>query len=164
MNPTHPNQRGTSQGPDVFFQAVEKSNADYDKVPEIVQKYMDMVGKVTGRNYKIFEYYGAEDAERVVVVMGGAPCHGGVSRLHAQEGGEGRSHRGPPVPPVEREALPCCAPEDGREDRCLDQTKEAGSFEEPFFLNVATSLLDAQVQVVCVGGRYGLARRGSRLR
>jgi pyruvate-ferredoxin/flavodoxin oxidoreductase len=70
LNPTHPTQRGTSQGPDVFFQACEKSNADYEKVPEIVQKYMDKVAELTGRKYKIFEYYGAKDAERVVVVMG----------------------------------------------------------------------------------------------
>ena len=70
MNKTQLNQRGTSQGKDVFFRVVNKSNADDDKVLEIVQKYMDMVGKVTGRSYKIFEYYGAADAERVVGVKG----------------------------------------------------------------------------------------------
>ena len=72
MTPTHPNRHGTSKGPVVFFQAVEKSNADNVKVREIVQKFMDVDGKFTSCN-KIFEYYGAEDAERVVVKGAGLP-------------------------------------------------------------------------------------------
>ena len=159
MVPAHPNQRGKSQSRADFFQAVDKSNANDPEVREIVQKNVDMARKVTGRNSQNFEHSGAKDAQHFVVVGADFPVTE-ESVDYLLKNGEKVGVIGPPAPAVEREALPCCAPEDGREDRCLDQTKEAGSFEEPFFLNVATSLLDAQVPVVCVGGRWGLDFKG----
>ena len=159
--PDAPEPAWDSQRTDIF-QAVVKSKANNEQrqSPGDLPKSMDMVCKVTGRNSKSFEH-GAEDAVRVVV-MGGPPGPGGVGRLPPEERREGRRHRGPPVPPVEREALPRCAPEGRHEDRCLDQMNEWGSFGEPFFLDVASSLLDAQVPVVCVCLRYGLARSSLR--
>ena len=160
LNPTHPSQRGTSQGPEVFFQACEKSNKDYDAVPEIVQKYMDKVGELTGRKYKIFEYYGAQDAERVVVVMGaGVPvleeC---VDYLMAQGEKVGvlsvHLYR-----PWSAKHFLAQLPETVQKVAVLDRTKESGSFGEPLYLDVATSLLDAGKFIPCVGGRYGLGSK-----
>jgi len=74
MNPNHPNQRGTAQGPDVFFQAVEAANTYYEKCADVVEEVMAAVGALTGRHYKLFEYEGCPDAEHVIVIMGaGAP-------------------------------------------------------------------------------------------
>ncbi|KAL7719468.1 pyruvate dehydrogenase (NADP(+)) [Entamoeba marina] len=160
LNPTHPHQMGTSQGVDVFFQAVERSNVDYDKVPEIVQKYMDKVGELTGRKYKIFEYYGAADAERIVVVMGaGVPvleeC---VDYLLAKNEKVGvlavHLYR-----PWSAKHFLAAIPETVKRIAVLDRTKESGSFGEPLYLDVATTLLDAQKQLVVVGGRYGLGSK-----
>ena len=160
LNPNHPTQRGTSQGPDVFFQAQEAGNADYDKVPEIVQKYMDKVGEVTGRHYKIFEYYGAKDAERVVVVMGaGLPVleetvdylvakgeKVGVIAVHLYR-------------PWSAKHFIEAIPETCKLISVLDRTKEYGAFAEPLYLDVATCILDAQKPIKVIGGRYGLGSK-----
>ncbi|EKE41923.1 hypothetical protein ENUP19_0041G0116 [Entamoeba nuttalli] len=160
LNPTHPSQRGTSQGPDVFFQAVEKSNADYLKVPEIVQKYMDKVGELTGRHYKIFEYYGAADAERVVVVMGAAvpvleECVDYLMKSGEKVGVLSVHLYRPWSAKHFLEQLPKTV----TKISVLDRTKEAGSFGEPLYLDVATTLLDAGKHIKCVGGRYGLGSK-----
>ncbi|ELP83706.1 pyruvate dehydrogenase, putative [Entamoeba invadens IP1] len=160
LNPIHPSERGTSQGPDVFFQAVEKSNIDYDRVPEIVQKNMDKVAALTGRKYKIFEYYGAADAERVVIAMGaGVPVleetvdyliskgeKVGVLAVHLYRPFSAKHFL---------EQLPASA----TKISVLDRVKEIGSFAEPLYLDVATVLIDALKKVTLVGGRYGLGSK-----
>ncbi|ELP92609.1 pyruvate-flavodoxin oxidoreductase, putative [Entamoeba invadens IP1] len=160
LNPIHPTQRGTSQGPDVFFQAVEKSNADYDKIPEIVQKYMDKVAALTGRKHKIFEYYGAADAERVVIAMGaGVPVLEETVDYLATKGekvGVLAVHLYRPFSAKHfLEQLPASA----KKIAVLDRVKEIGSFGEPLYLDVATVLLDAQKMLTIVGGRYGLGSK-----
>ena len=106
LNPDHPVVRGTAQNPDVFFQGRETVNPYYDRFPEIFIKYLNRFAELTGRSYKPYEYYGAEDAERVIVVMGsGRGCRAGSRQQAECAGREGWYAGGSHVSPLQRQAL-----------------------------------------------------------
>lgn len=161
LNPNHPHMRGTSQGPDVFFQMLELSNPDYAAIPEIVTKTMQEFEKKTGRAYKLFDYFGAKDAENVVVMMGGASQT--VEEVIANHPGEKigvlkcRLYR----PWSEKHFFESLPPTTKR-IAVLDRTKEFGSLGEPLYLDVAACIQKSEKfksNVVLVGGRYGLGSK-----
>ncbi|KAA6397532.1 MAG: Pyruvate-ferrodoxin oxidoreductase [Streblomastix strix] len=160
LNPEHPQMRGTSQGPDIFFQLVESANVVYNGIPAIVQEAMDQVGKVTGRQYHLFDYVGHPDAKAVVVVMGAAASTVEEVCAHLNAGGEKlgvikvRLYR-----PWNAEAFLKALPKSAKSICVLDRTKEAGSFGEPLYLDVAATLQDAGQARKVIGGRFGLGSR-----
>ena len=168
MNPDKPVLRGTAQNPDVFFQARESCNPFYDKCAAITQKAMDQFAKLTGRQYHLFEYVGAPDAERVVVLMGSGceAAQEAVEFLNAQGAKVGvlkvRLFR-PFCPKALIEALPATV----KSIAVLDRTKEPGSLGEPLYLDMVAGLtealasgygkLKAMPKILC--GRYGLSSK-----
>ena len=160
MNPNHPHLGGTAQNPDIYFQAREAANKYYDAIPEIVQHYMDEVGKITGRSYHLFDYVGAPDAENVLVCMGsGADV---VEETVNYLNGRGlklglvkvRLYR-PWVSEKFVEALPKTC----KRIAVLDRTKEPGSLGEPLYEDVVTALKETGMDLTVVGGRYGLGSK-----
>jgi len=165
LSPEHPVLRGTSQNPDVFFQSRERANPFYDSFPQIVQDAMDRFGELTGRHYKLFEYVGAADAERVIVLMGSGAetAHETVDHLLARGEKVGvlkvRLYR-PFAPAALLEALPHTATAIAVLDRC----KEPGADGEPLYKDVVTALAQAAADGArsmprVIGGRYGLASK-----
>ncbi len=168
MSPDRPTIRGTSQNPDVYFQGRETVNTYYEKVPETVQSVMDRLGELTGRHYKLFEYVGAADAERVIILMGSAAdaTEETVEHLVAQGEKIGmlrvRLYR-PFSPEHMIDALPASA----RKIAVLDRCKEPGSDGEPMYKDVATAIAEYVVTggdkfdglPRVVGGRYGLSSK-----
>ncbi|MFH1808422.1 MAG: pyruvate:ferredoxin (flavodoxin) oxidoreductase [Pseudomonadota bacterium] len=168
MSPDHPVLRGTSQNPDVFFQARETVNPYYDACPAIVQKAMDRFAKVVGRSYHLFDYEGAPDAERVIVLMGSGTeaAHETVEYLQAKGEKIGlvkvRLFR-----PFSREHLARALPASVKKIAVLDRTKEPGAGGEPLYKDVVTALAEMQAEgtlptktfPVVVGGRYGLSSK-----
>jgi pyruvate-ferredoxin/flavodoxin oxidoreductase len=168
MNPDKPVLRGTAQNPDVFFQARESCNPFYEKAAGITQKAMDKFAKLTGRQYHLFQYVGAPDAERVVVLMGSGceAAHEAVDFLNAQGAKVGvlkvRLFR-PFCPKALIEALPATV----KSLAVLDRTKEPGALGEPLYLDMVAGLtealasgygrLKAMPKVLC--GRYGLSSK-----
>ena len=160
MNPNHPHVGGTAQNPDIYFQAREAANKYYDAIPEIVQHYMDEVGKITGRSYHLFDYVGAPDAENVLVCMGsGADV---VEETINYLNGKGyklglvkvRLYR-PWASEKFVEALPATC----KRVAVLDRTKEPGSLGEPLYEDVVTALRESGKDIAVVGGRYGLGSK-----
>ncbi len=168
MSPDHPSIRGTSQNPDVYFQGRETVNPLYAKVPEIVQKAMDKFGEATGRRYKLFEYLGAEDAERVIVQMGSATQASEETVEHLVARGEKvgllrvRLFR-----PFSSRHLIDALPASVRNIAVLDRCKEPGADGEPLYKDVVTALathatsggVKFPIMPRVVGGRYGLASK-----
>ncbi len=160
LNPQHPAQRGTAQNSDVFFQAREASNKYYDAVPEICQKYMDKVNEKIGTDYKLFNYYGAPDAEVVLVAMGSVcdTISETVDYLNANGMKVGvikvRLYR-----PFSAKHFAAAVPASCKRLVVLDRTKEAGSVGEPLYLDVCASCMAEGVKVDLYGGRYGLASK-----
>ena len=166
--PDHPVIRGTAQNPDVFFQAREGINGFYDVAPEKAQAVMDRFGKRTGRNYKLYEYVGAPDADRVVVIMGSGnePVHEMVEYLNGKGEKVGvlkvRLYR-PFSPKMLLEALPTTV----KAISILDRTKEPGAVGEPLYQDIVTALREARADgwspfatdPLVVGGRYGLSSK-----
>jgi len=163
LTPDKPVMRGTAQNPDVFFQSRERANPLYLDAPGIVQEEMNRFGLLTGRNYKLFEYVGDPDAERVIIMMGSGceTAEETITALRANGEKVGllkvRLYR--PFP-VDRfvEALPCTA----KSIAVLDRTKEPGSAGEPLYQDVVTALaevIDADFRPRIIGGRYGLASK-----
>ena len=160
MNPDKPVLRGTAQNPDVFFQARESCNQHYDAVPGIVQEYMDRLAKLIGRQYHLVDYYGAEDAERIVVLMGS-----GVGA--AEEAVEELNRRGEKVGmvlvrlyrPFPVQAFVDAMPKSVRSIAVLDRTKEPGSAGEPLYQDVVTALFRAGQTPRVIRGRYGLSSK-----
>jgi len=160
--------RGTAQNPDVYFQGRETVNKYYDACPAIVQKYMDKVGKATGRNYKLFDYVGAPDADKVIVIMGSGAdtVHNTVEALVAQGEKVGaikvRLYR-----PFCIEAFVNALPDTVKSISVLDRTKEPGSIGEPLYQDVRTAIGEAMTEGIgnittypkIVGGRYGLGSK-----
>ena len=142
LNPNRPQQRGTAQNPDIFFQAREASNRFYDVVPEVVQNYMDKVNAKIGTNYKLFNYYGAEDADRVIIAMGSVceTIDETIDYMNANGHKVGvvkvRLYR-----PFSAKHLIAAIPETVKHIIVLDRTKEPGSLGEPLYLDVVASLL-----------------------
>ncbi len=162
MNPDDPVIRGTAQNPDVFFQAREACNPYYDAVPGIIQKCMDKLAGIIGRHYHLFDYVGAPDAERVVVMMGSGvgAAEEAVDTLVAQGEKVGlvkvRLYR-----PFVVEAFDKALPATVRNIAVLDRTKEPGSVGEPLFQDVVTALVEVRSENMpkVTGGRYGLSSK-----
>jgi pyruvate-ferredoxin/flavodoxin oxidoreductase len=161
MSPEHPFLRGSAQNPDVFFQARETINPYYSAVPEIVQKAMDKFAKLTGRSYHLFDYIGAQDAERVVIIMasGGETAEATVRYLTAKGEKVGvirvRLYR-----PFSREHFLNALPRTVKSIAVMDRTKEAGAGGEPLYLDVINALFEGnRKEIQVVGGRYGLSSK-----
>ena len=160
LNPERPFIRGTAQNPDVFFQARETANPFYLKTPEIVQRAMDKFAGLTGRPYKLFDYVGAADAERVIIMMGSGAevAHDTVEYLAAQGEKVGlikvRLYR-----PFSIQHLIEALPKTTRILAALDRTKEPGSAGEPLYQDCLTAMAEAGRSVKVIGGRYGLSSK-----
>ena len=167
MNPDKPVIRGTAQNPDVFFQARESCNPFYLATPAIVKKCMERFGKLTGRNYKLFDYYGAPDAERVVVLAGSGigAADEAVVRMVAEGEKVGmlvvRLYR-----PFDCTALAAALPATTKTLAVLDRTKEPGSVGEPLYTDVIAALTEewaethaGKAQPRVIGGRFGMSSK-----
>ena len=160
LNSEHPTIRSTLQNPDTFFQSREACNTAYNALPEIVQQQMDAINALTGRNYKLFNYYGAPDAERVVIAMGSV-CETMlevVDYLTAQGEKVGmiQVHL---YRPFSAKHLLAALPATVKCISVLDRTKEPGSAGEPLFADVCTALTEREGSVKVLGGRYGLSSK-----
>ena len=161
LNPNHPCQRGSAQNPDIFFQAREACNPYYDAMPAIVQEYMDKVNEKIGTDYKLFNYYGAADAEHVIVAMGSVcdTIEETIDYLVAAGEKVGvvkvRLYR-----PFSAEALVATIPESVKKITVLDRTKEPGALGEPLYLDVVAALKGTKFNDTPVfTGRYGLGSK-----
>ena len=160
LNPDKPVMRGTAQNPDVFFQARETVNPYYLKTPGIVQKAMDKFAGLTGRHYHLFDYVGAPDAERVIVLMGSGAevAHETVEYLVKQGEKVGvikvRLFR-----PFSVEHFVQALPETVKVVATLDRTKEPGAAGEPLYQNCVTAIAEMDRAIKVVGGRYGLSSK-----
>ena len=161
LNPNHPCQRGSAQNPDIFFQAREACNPYYDALPAIVQNYMDKVNEKIGTDYKLFNYYGAEDAEHVIVAMGSVcdTIEETIDYLMAAGEKVGvvkvRLYR-----PFSAEALINAIPDSVKKISVLDRTKEPGALGEPLYLDVVAALKGTKFDAVQIyTGRYGLGSK-----
>ena len=161
LNPEHPITKGTAQNPDIFFQAREACNQYYDALPAVVEEYMDKVNAKIGTDYKLFNYYGASDAERVIVAMGSVcdTIKETIDYLVAKGEKVGlvtvRLYR-----PFVAEKLVEALPETVKVISVLDRTKEPGSLGEPLYLDVVAALKGTKFDdVTILGGRYGLGSK-----
>lgn len=161
LNPNHPVLRGSAQNPDIFFQAREACNKYYDELPAVVEKYMDKVNAKIGTDYKLFNYYGAPDAEHVIIAMGSVmdTVEETVDYLNANGGKYGmvrvRLYR-----PFVAEKLVEVLPDTVKQISVLDRTKEPGSLGEPLYLDVVAALKDTKFDNVKIyTGRYGLGSK-----
>jgi pyruvate-ferredoxin/flavodoxin oxidoreductase len=160
MSPDRPTIRGTSQNPDVYFQGRESVNQYYDACPGIVQEYMDQFAAHTGRSYRLFDYVGAPDADRVIVIMGsGAEAvHETVEYLTAQGEKVGvvkvRLYR-----PFSIEHFLAALPKTAKRIGVLDRCKEPGASGEPLYLDVVDAMAESEHGAKIIGGRYGLSSK-----
>ena len=160
LNPEHPVTRGTAQNPDIFFQAREASNKFYDAVPDMVEDYMQKITKITGREYHPFSYYGAADADNIIIAMGSVTetiretidylnAHGkklGLISVHLYR-------------PFSLKYLFNVMPSTVKRVAVLDRTKEPGANGEPLYLDVRDAFYNRKNAPVIVGGRYGLGSK-----
>ncbi len=161
LNPEHPAMRGSHENGDVFFQHREACNSVYDELPAVVEKYMKKVNDKLGTNYDLFNYYGAEDADRVIIAMGSVcdVAEEVIDYLDAMGQKVGlvkvRLYR-----PWSPKALLKVLPKSVKKIAVLDRTKEPGSLGEPLYLDVAATLREAGMNdIVITGGRYGLGSK-----
>lgn len=160
LNPEHPVMRGTAQNPDIFFQAKESINKFYEPVPDIVNAYMAEISKLTGREYKPFTYYGAPDAEHIIVAMGSITdtTKEVIDYLRAKGEKVGlisvHLYR-----PFSSKYFFNIFPESVKKITVLDRTKEAGSPGEPLYLDIKDMFYDKEVRPVIIGGRFGLSSK-----
>jgi pyruvate-ferredoxin/flavodoxin oxidoreductase len=160
LNPEHPVIRGTAQNPDIYFQGREAANKYYEAIPELVESYMEQISKLTGREYHLFNYYGAEDAERIIVAMGSAcdTIRETVEYLNKQGEKVGvlvvHLYR-----PFSIEHFFKYIPKTVNKIAVLDRTKEPGSAGEPLYQDVRNAFYDKAEKPVIVGGRYGLGSK-----
>ncbi|WP_333594590.1 pyruvate:ferredoxin (flavodoxin) oxidoreductase [Anaerospora hongkongensis] len=160
LNPDHPVVRGTAQNPDIYFQEREISNSYYEAIPEIVEGYMAEISKMTGREYHLFNYYGAEDADRIIVAMGSV-CEA------IEETVDYLNSKGEKVGlltvhlyrPFSLEHFFKYIPKTVKKIAVLDRTKEPGSIGEPLYLDVQSAFYGKEWQPAIVGGRYGLGSK-----
>ncbi|MFV0345066.1 MAG: pyruvate:ferredoxin (flavodoxin) oxidoreductase [Bacteroidales bacterium] len=160
LNPENPVTRGTAQNPDIFFQAKEAANKFYDATPDVVERYMDEVSKITGRHYKPFTYYGAEDAENIVIAMGSVTetIKQTIDHLLAQGKKIGllsvHLYR-----PFSAKHFMAVLPKNTKRIAVLDRTKEPGAMGEPLYLDVKALFYGKKDAPLIVGGRYGLSSK-----
>lgn len=160
LNPENPVTRGTAQNPDIFFQAKEASNKFYIAIPGIVEDYMKEISKVTGRTYNLFDYYGAPDADRVIVAMGSVTqtIEETIDYLNARGEKVGlikvRLYR-----PFAPEYMMKVLPKTVKKIAVLDRTKEPGSLGEPLYLDIRNAFYNTENAPEIVGGRYGLGSK-----
>ena len=160
LNPEHPHLRGSAQNPDIYFQVTEASNKFYQAVPGIVEEEMQKVGKLTGRTYSLFDYVGAPDADRVVVMMGSG-CETAIETVeYLLKKGERvglvkvRLYR-----PFSADYFVKVLPKSVKKIAVLDRTKESTGFGEPLYLDVCSVIHDKKLDVSIFGGRYGLGSK-----
>ena len=160
LNPEHPATRGTTVNPDIFFQCREACNEKFAAIPEAVEHYMAEIGKLTGRTHHLFDYYGAPDAERVVILMGSAAetARETVDYLTAREEKVGiinvHLYR-----PFSAEHFLAVVPASCKRLAVLDRTKEPGAMGEPLYQDVCTVYQERGIPMTIVGGRYGLSSK-----
>ena len=160
LNPNHPVTRGTAQNPDIYFQTRESVNRFYEDIPEVVESYMAEITKLTGREYHCFDYYGAPDADRVIITMGSSTdvVEETIDYLSAKGEKVGvvkvRLYR-----PFSGEKLLKAIPATVKSIAVLDRTKEPGSIGEPLYLDVKSVFYGRENAPVIVGGRYGLGSK-----
>lgn len=160
LNPEAPVARGTAQNPDIYFQAREASNPFYDAVPEVVEEYLNKLAVITGRKYNLFDYYGAEDADRVIIAMGSVTeaIREVIDMLNAQGEKVGlisvHLYR-----PFSAKHFLAALPKTVKKIAVLDRTKEPGATGEPLYLDVKDCLYGKENALVVVGGRYGLSSK-----
>ena len=160
LNPEAPVTRGTAQNGDVYFQAVESRNKVYDKVPDVVARYMGEIGEATGRIYRPFDYYGDPKAENIIIAMGSVTetIRETIDYLAAQ----GRKYGLVSVHlyrPFSTKYLMKAIPESAKKIAVLDRTKEPGSLGEPLYLDIKAAYQGVADAPVIVGGRYGLSSK-----
>ena len=157
LSPERPMTRGTAENPETFFTHREACNEYYDKVPEVVEEYLGEISKITGREYHLFSYYGAEDAERMIILMGSATEAAREAIDHLNKNGEKvgmisvHLYR-----PFSVKHLLAAVPKTVKRIAVLDRTKEPGAEGEPLYLDVKSAFYDADIKPLIVGGRYGL--------
>ena len=157
LTPEHPVARGMAENPDTFFTHRESCNSYYDAVPAIVEEYMEKISEITGRKYGLFNYYGAEDADRVIILMGSASeaAREAIDHLTAQGEKVGlvsvHLYR-----PFSVKHLLAAVPKTVKRIAVLDRTKEPGANGEPLYLDVKEAFYGVENAPVIVGGRYGL--------
>jgi pyruvate-ferredoxin/flavodoxin oxidoreductase len=160
LNPEHPVTRGTAQNPDIFFQAKEASNGFYDSLPEIVVKYMDEINNITGRTYKPFNYYGAPDAEKIIIAMGSVTETIEETIDYLMEKGEKvgvvKVHL---YRPFTEKYFFDVLPKTVKKIAVLDRTKEPGSIGEPLYMDIKSMFYNKTEKPLIVGGRYGLGSK-----
>ncbi|MGE4332220.1 MAG: pyruvate:ferredoxin (flavodoxin) oxidoreductase [Macellibacteroides sp.] len=160
LNPEAPVARGTAQNPDIYFQAREASNPFYDAVPEVVEEYLNKLAVITGRKYNLFDYYGAEDADRVIIAMGSVTeaIREVIDMMNANGEKVGlisvHLYR-----PFSAKHFLAALPKTVKKIAVLDRTKEPGATGEPLYLDVKDCLYGKENAPVVVGGRYGLSSK-----
>ena len=160
LNPDNPVIRGTAQNPDIYFQTREAVNSYYTALPEIVENYMNEINKITGRNYGLFNYYGAPDAENIIIAMGSA-CET-IQTVAEKLNAEGKKvgllavhlYR-----PFSIKHFMAAIPETVKRIAVLDRTKEPGAFGEPLYMDVRGAFYDSGRSPMIIGGRYGLGSK-----
>ncbi len=164
LNPEHPVVRGTAQNPDIYFQGREAANRFYDRVPSIVEGYMKEIERITGRSYHLFDYYGAPDAEYVIIAMGSVcdTINETVDHLNSKGHKTGtvrvRLYR-----PFSEKHLLDAIPDTVKKIAVLDRTKEPGAPGEPLYLDVCKAWYGNEGRKpVIIGGRYGLGSKDTR--
>ena len=160
LNPDNPVIRGTAQNPDIYFQTREAVNQYYEALPAIVEEYMGKISELTGRDYKLFNYTGAPDAENVVVMMGsGAQTAEEVAKLLVSQGEKVGVLNVHLYRPFSAKHFLAAMPKTVKRIAVLDRTKEAGSNGEPLYLDVRDIYYNEAVKPLIVGGRYGLGSK-----
>ena len=161
LNPERPNMRGSHENGDIFFQHREACNPYYDALPDVVEKYMGKVNEKLGTNYQLFNYYGAPDAERVIIAMGSI-CNVAEEVIdymtaHGEKVGMVKVHL---YRPFRADKLLSAIPATCKKIAVLDRTKEPGSQGEPLYMDVVTALANAgRTDIQVIGGRYGLGSK-----
>lgn len=161
LNPEHPCEMGSAQNPDIFFQAREACNTAYEDMPAIVQEYMDKVNEKIGTDYKLFNYYGAPDAEKVIIAMGSV-CETIEETIDylMQKGRKAGLVKVRLYRPFSKNALVEAIPASVKTLIVLDRTKEPGAIGEPLYLDVVAALKNTKFDTVPVfSGRYGLGSK-----
>ena len=160
LNPEHPTLRNTVQNPDVYFQFREANNRFYDALPDVVEKYLDRIGEITGRRYGLFNYYGDPQAERVIISMGSVSgtCREVTGYLNSkgEKVGYLQIHL---YRPFSLKHFFSALPKSVKKIAVLDRCKEHGALGEPIYEDVCTAFSDRPDRPVIVGGRYGLSSK-----